>query len=45
LTKQPKQPQADKPLPNEDEVLRRLMQMPPDPKRAKLKKAAKKPAK
>lgn len=38
-------PSDDGPLPNEDDVLRRLMQMPPDPKRKKLKKAAKKPAK
>jgi hypothetical protein len=34
------------PLPNEDEVLRRLLAMPPDPRRTKPpKRAAKKPAK
>jgi hypothetical protein len=44
MSKQAKQPEADEPLPNEDDVLRRLMQMPPDPRRTKAKKG-KKPAK
>lgn len=45
MTKEQPKPAPQTPAVNEDQVLRRLMQMPPDPGRKKLKKGTKKPAK
>jgi len=44
MAKPATQPKAEEPLPNEDDVLRRLMAMPPAPRKAKAKKPARKAA-
>lgn len=45
MPKEMPKPAPQTPAVNEDEVMRRLMQLPPDPGRKELKKRIKKPAK